>query len=180
SRSLTLLDENGNPETVDQGKLPDAKLLFSPRIGFNWDVNGDKTTQLRGGTGIFTGRLPFVWVGNNISNPGQNPNIPAHMRSYDLNAMVPDFKWPQVWTTNMAVDQKLPWDLLGTLEFIYGKDINGIYVRNADLRKPVRYLRDGRPYYSDATGNNELNPDFGAGVFIIDNTNEGYNFSLTA
>jgi hypothetical protein len=195
SRSLNLLDENGNSETIDQSKLPGVQALFSPRVGFNWDVKGDRSTQLRGGTGIFTGRLPFVWVGNVISNPGANPNLwdpfnpsgqqihtadDAILRqSYDLNGMVSNFKWPQVWTTNLAVDQKLPWDLLGTLEVIYGKDINAIYVRNADLRAPLRYLSDGRPYYG-GFGNNELNPDGGAGVYVIDNTNKGYNYTITA
>ncbi|MDH3268995.1 MAG: TonB-dependent receptor, partial [Ignavibacteria bacterium] len=75
SRGLTLLDENDQPELVDQSKLPGTQALFSPRVGFNWDITGDRTTQLRGGTGIFTGRLPFVWVGNVISNPGANPNL---------------------------------------------------------------------------------------------------------
>jgi hypothetical protein len=193
SRSLKALDENGNRETVDQSKLPDVKLLFSPRVGFNWDISGDRSTQLRGGTGIFTGRIPFVWIGNNISNPGANPNlypsptgktIPTEkgsilQQSFDLNAMDPDFKWPQVWTTNLAVDRKLPWDVLGTLEFLYGKDINAIFVRNADLVAPVRYLPDGRPYYG-GFGNNELNPDGGAGIYVIDNTNEGHSFNVTA
>ena len=94
--------------------------------------------------------------------------------------MDPDFKWPQVWTTDLAVDQKLPGDLLGTLEVLYGKDINAVFVRNADLRAPVRYLPDGRPYYSDSAGNHELNPDGGAGIYVIDNTSEGYNYSITA
>jgi len=179
SRGLTLLDENDSPETVDQSKLPGGSALFSPRVGFNWDVNGNSITQVRGGTGIFTGRLPFVWVGNNISNPGQNPNLPAHQRSFDLNAMDPDFKWPQSWTTNFAIDHQFDNGFLGTLEFIYGKDINSIYVRNADLGIPVRTLPDGRPYFGGA-GANELNADGGAGAYIIDNTNEGYNYSITA
>ncbi len=177
--SVSALDENGNVEKVNQGKMPEAALLFSPRVGFNWDVYGDRSMQLRGGTGIFTGRLPFVWVGNVISNPGQNPNLPAHLRSFDLNAAAPDFKWPQVWTTNLAADHQLPWGLLGTLEFIYSKDINAVYVRNADLRTPVRYLTDGRPYYGGG-GSNELNPDGGAGIYVIDNTSDGYNYNLTA
>ena len=196
SRSLKLADENGNPETIDQSKLPGTQALFSPRVGFNWDVAGDRSTQLRGGTGIFTGRLPFVWVGNVISNPGANPNLwdPFNptgrqistadktilRQSFDLNGMVSDFKWPQVWTTNIALDQKLPWDLVGTLEIIYGKDINAIFMRNADLGPPVRYLPDGRPYYRDASGNNERNPDGGAGVYVIDNTDKGYNYTISA
>lgn len=179
SRGLTLLDENDKSETVDQSKLPGGTALFSPRVGFNWDVNGNSITQVRGGTGIFTGRLPFVWVGNNISNPGGNPNLPAHLRSFDLNAMVPDFKWPQVWTTNLAIDHLFDNGLLATFEFIYGKDINAIYVRNADLVAPVRTLPDGRPYFGGA-GANELNADGGAGAYVIDNKDEGYNYSFTA
>ncbi|MEO5903027.1 MAG: carboxypeptidase regulatory-like domain-containing protein [Gemmatimonadaceae bacterium] len=191
SRSLKALDQNGNSEVVDQSKLPSAKPLFSPRIGFNWNAVGDRQTQVRGGTGIFTGRVPFVWVGNVISNPGANPNLGADKpliptkhesvlaQSFDLNAMDPDFKWPQVFTTDLAVDQRLPWGMLGTLEMIYGKDLKGVYVRNDDLVKAKRTLPDGRPYYGGA-GNNELNADGGAGIYVIANTNDGYSFNATA
>src|SRR5437773_11862223 len=51
-------------------------------------------------------------------------------------------------------------------------------MRNADLVRPVRTLPDGRPYYGGA-GNNELNPDGGAGIYIIDNTKKGYSFNAT-
>jgi len=175
STSLNLLDEKDNPETVDQGKLPDVKPLFSPRLGFNWNASGDRSTQIRGGTGIFTGRLPFVWIGNNISNPGPNPNLPAHLRSDNINAIDPDFVWPQVWNTNLAIDKKLPGELLGTLEFLYGKDINAIYIRNANLGKPVGAIPDGRPYF----GNAVADPN-SPGVYVIDNSNEGHLISITA
>ncbi len=191
SRSLTALDQNGDPETVDQSDLPGAKPLFSPRVGFNWNVTGDRRTQLRGGTGIFSGRVPFVWIGNVISNPGANPNlfptgpqIPTSddatlAQSFDLNAMVSDFKWTQTWVSDVAIDQQLGGDLLGTLELIYGNDINNVFVRNADLVAPVRTLPDGRPYYGGA-GANELNPDGGAGIYVLDNTSQGHNFNVTA
>ncbi|HSD31174.1 MAG TPA: carboxypeptidase regulatory-like domain-containing protein [Gemmatimonadales bacterium] len=196
SRGLTALDASGNPETVDQSKLPGSAGLWSPRVGFNWNAAGDRRTQVRGGTGIFTGRVPFVWLGNVISNPGANPNLfpagpqrptgsPADSstlaQSFDVNAVVPSFKWPQVWTTNLAVDHKLPWDMLGTLEVIYGKDVNAVFMRNADLVAPVRNLPapDGRPYYGGA-GANELNADGGAGIYVLDNTHEGHSLSITA
>jgi len=179
SASLTLLDSDRKPETIDASKLPAMKGLFSPRVGFNWDVKGDRSTQVRGGTGIFTGRVPFVWIGNIISNQGPNPNLPIQEQTFDINATAKDFVWPQVWTSNVAVDHKLPWDLLGTIEIIYGKDINAIYLRNANLAPPDRYLPfDGRPHYP---GVNNLNAskNFFGGVYVIDNTNEGYNYSIT-
>ncbi len=182
STGLTALDENGKPEVIDQAALPKTKLLFSPRVGFNWDINGDRSTQLRGGTGIFTGHVPFVWIGNVISNPGANPNLPAHLRSFDVNAADANFKWPQIWTTNLAVDHQLPGGMLGTIEVLYGKDINAVFVRNADLKPSVRTLPDGRPYYGGA-GNNELNAPFpgaGDGIYVIDNTSDGYNLSIAA
>jgi hypothetical protein len=193
SRSLVALDENRQPETVDQSHLPGAKPLFSPRVGFNWNASGDRRTQVRGGTGIFTGRVPFVWIGNVISNPGANPNlfptgpeIPTSdnstlAQSFDLNAMVSDFRWPQTWVTDAAIDQQLGGGFLGTLELIYGNDINNVIVRNADLVAPVRTLPDGRPYYGGAGGGaNELNPDGTAGIYVLDNTSEGHNLNVTA
>jgi hypothetical protein len=192
SRSLRALDANRQPEIVDQSRLPGTTLLLSPRVGFNWDVNGDQTTRLRGGTGIFTGRVPFVWVGDAISNPGANPNLfptaaPVPTRkesvleqSFDVNALAPGFKWPQTWTTDLAVERALPWDVRGTLELLYVKDLHNVYVRNADLVAPVRTLADGRPYYG-GFGNNSLNPgNGGAGIYVIDNTTKGHSLNLTA
>lgn len=57
-------------ETVDLGSWPDVNVLWSPRLGFNWDVKGDRSLKVRGGTGIFTGRIPFVWFTNQPSNSG--------------------------------------------------------------------------------------------------------------
>ena len=195
SRSLIALDENRQAETVDQSSLPGATALFSPRVGFNWNVAGERRTQIRGGTGIFTGRVPFVWVGNVISNPGANPNlfptgpqIPTSAdatlaQSFDVNAMVSDFKWPQTWVSDIAIDQQLGRGFLGTLELIYGNDINNVYVRNADLVAPVRTLPDGRPFFGGHPGgvhSHELNADGHAGIYVIDNTKDGYNFNITA
>jgi len=192
SRGLTALDENREPETVDQSKLPDATVMWSPRVGFNWNVDGTGKTIVRGGTGVFTGRVPFVWIGNVISNPGANPNLyPAApeiptkygstlAQSFDLNAVVDNFKFPQVWTTSFGVDRQLFWNMTGTLDIMYGKDLNSVFMRNADLPPPVRTLPDGRPYFSDANGGHELNPDFGAGIYVLDNTDEGYSFNITA
>src|SRR5207247_2053078 len=197
SRSLTALDANGNPEIVDQSKLPNAAALWSPRLGFNWNASGDRRTQVRGGTGIFTGRVPFVWIGNVLSNPGANPNLypvgplrptgspgdsSTLAQSFDVNAVNPKFKWPQVWTTDVAVDHELPGGLLGTLELISSKAVHAIIMRNADLRAPVGNLPapDGRPYFGGA-GNNSLNPSLaGGGIYVLDNTSDGHSINVTA
>ena len=55
-------------EDAEAGVAPDGQLMFSPRVGFNYDVKGDRSTVLRGGLGIFTSRIPFVWPGSMFSN----------------------------------------------------------------------------------------------------------------
>ncbi len=59
-----------NGEKVDLSSWPDAKILWSPRVGFVYDVFNNKTLKVRGGTGIFTGRIPFVWFTNQPTNSG--------------------------------------------------------------------------------------------------------------
>ncbi|MHC1703615.1 MAG: carboxypeptidase regulatory-like domain-containing protein [Tenuifilaceae bacterium] len=66
-----------NNQKIDVSSWPEQSLLYSPRIGFNWDVKGDRSLQVRGGSGIFTGLLPFVWFTNQPTNSGvlQAPEI---------------------------------------------------------------------------------------------------------
>jgi outer membrane receptor protein involved in Fe transport len=155
--ALTFRDETGAPVQYDSAKLPDANLLWSPRVGFNIDVSENRSTQIRGGTGIFTGKPLWVWISNQIGNTGVltgfsetfnatdrpfNPNPDAYKptnitgapaANYELALTDPDFKFPQVWRNNIAVDHRLPWGLTGTAEFIYNRDINGVYYINANL-----------------------------------------------
>jgi hypothetical protein len=138
-------------------KLPEASLLWSPRFGFNWDVFNNQKTQVRGGTGVFTGRPAYVWISNQVGNNGIltgfaqldnttsrpfNPNPDAYKpsevsgtpaSSYELALTEQNFKFPQVWRTNIAVDQKLPAGLIATAEFIYSSDVNGVAYYNANL-----------------------------------------------
>jgi len=205
-----------NGEKVQVGKLPGLNPLYSPRVGFNWDVKGDKTLQVRGGTGVFTGRVPFVWLSNQVTNNGllfgsiiaqgaaaQSYNFsPTPLTSnggaspqFAINATVKNFKFPQVWRTNLAVDKSLPWGLIGTLEAIYTKNINAIYYRDANFNGPIRNVDgDGRPQYAatiapnpnaatDANGSllqgRRINQNITQAV-ILDNTSKGYQYTLTA
>ena len=179
--SKTFKDEFGNDATVDVSNLPSTTPLLSPRIGFNYDVKGDRSTQLRGGTGVFTGRLRFVWVGNQFSNNTIDP-----FYTFQINATTDDFKWPQVWRTDFAIDQELPWGMVGTLEGIYNKDINAVIHKNYNMDLPTGTLKgaDNRAVYQGSE--NKIN-DFtdegswlDAGAIVLDNTDEGYQYSLTA
>ena len=68
--ALTFRDQDGSAVKYSTGSLPETTAYWSPRIGFNWDVLSDFTTQVRGGTGLFTGKPPYVWISNQIGNTG--------------------------------------------------------------------------------------------------------------
>jgi hypothetical protein len=154
--ALTFRDPSGNPAQYNTGALPKTSPLWSPRAGFNYDLTSDQRTQLRGGTGIFTGKPLYVWISNQIGNSGTltgfiqsdsttaypfNPNPDAYKpaatgrppSSADVAVTDPNFKFPQTWRTNIAVDRRLPWGLVGTGEFIFNKDVNGMLYINANL-----------------------------------------------
>lgn len=68
--NLEFLDVNGNPKKYKSGSWPKSQVMLSPRLGFNYDVFGDRSLTVRGGTGIFSGRVPFVWLTNMPTNAG--------------------------------------------------------------------------------------------------------------
>ena len=199
--SLTFRQADGSPIQYSTGKLPDAKVLFSPRMGFNWNVSGNGNTQVRGGTGLFTGPPLYVWISNQVGNTGVltgfeqltntkarpwNPNPDAYKpatvtgappASYQLALTDPGFKFPQVWRNNVAVDQRLPWDLVATGEFIYSKDVNGISYINANLPGAQTTLAgaDTRPRW---TGN-RINSNVTDNV-VLGNDNKGYSWHASA
>ncbi len=155
---------DGTATKLDSKVLPSATPLFSPRVGFNYDANGDKTMQVRGGSGLFTGRFPFVWVGNQVANP----NV------YFYCVTDPDFKFPQVWRTNLGFDKRLANGWLLTTDLIYTKDINAMMVRNYGLKKPTGTLQGGgdtRPIYT--AGN------VGNTAYVFTNTDLGRSLNWT-
>ena len=194
--NMVFKDASGNDERIDVGKLPPIMPRWSPRLGFNIDVFGDRSTQLRGGTGLFSGKIPFVWLSNQASNNGllfKNVNesnttqypytndvrqfIPTAkvLNSFAVNATVDHFKFPQVFRTNIGLDQKLPFGLTASLDAIYTKDFNSVFHRNANISASYTTLPDGRPRYNSY----RLNPSI-TGAYILDNTDLGYSYFLTA
>ncbi len=68
--ALVLRGQDGQPKNYSSGEWPNSKVMLSPRFGFNYDVMGDRTLTIRGGSGIFSGRVPFVWLTNMPTNAG--------------------------------------------------------------------------------------------------------------
>ncbi|MDF7810164.1 TonB-dependent receptor [Hymenobacter sp. YC55] len=198
---------------ISTRNVPNGQLLWAPRLGFNWDVNNDAKVQVRGGTGIFTGRVPFVWVSNSFTNngliqgavdaspmgtgantvyppivtdPSRIPTVftTAPYRAVgtaEINVLGKDFKLPQVWRTNVAVDFRLPGEIVATLEGIFSKTVNDIYYQNINLTAPVDRLAgpDQRPVYASTTAGRRINQNY-TNVLLLNNTNEGYRYNATA
>ncbi|MEO6819895.1 MAG: TonB-dependent receptor [Ginsengibacter sp.] len=193
---------------VRTNQMPDRKLMYSPRAGFNWDVEGDSKMQIRGGLGLFTGRIPFVWISNQMSNTGistknlsynaaaiatNNITYQFDPKDAQLGAFIPgstspaptvinvidkNFKFPQVFRTNLGVDKKLGAGFIGTLEVIYTKTINNPLFTNINLSEngddKVTIGSTVRPHWKGY-----VDPNF-TQVIKMENTSKGASFNFTA
>ena len=170
-RTITLAE-------IRTDRVPDPVVLWSPRVGVNWDVGGRQTTQVRANMGVFTGTTPYILIGNAFSNTGlggvtvgcsgaQTPtfttdvgNLPTSCAgqpaptpglagTIGVNVTDPNFKYPQNFTTTFGVDHWLPGGVLGTFEALYRREINALYIRDLNLRGPRMV---GGDVYRDANG----------------------------
>lgn len=158
-----LISENFPGYQTDQ--IPSGNILWSPRFGFNYDIFGDGKAQLRGGVGMFTGRIPYVWMSNNYGNtgtlyaelrgfgselpisfdPNNQPQVgdlgtgTPQLRS-EVNLVDPDLKMPQVLRYNIGVDRELALGFIGTVEFQYSKTVNDMLYRKINLEPAVGKL----------------------------------------
>ncbi len=78
--AIYALDFGG--QHIDTGKWPASRVQVSPRLGFNWDIFGDKSWRLRGGSGVFTGRLPLVFFTNMPTNANMVQNSVQFKTTY--------------------------------------------------------------------------------------------------
>ncbi|WP_316824157.1 TonB-dependent receptor [Pedobacter miscanthi] len=175
-----------NGQQVNTALLPRPALLLSPRIAFKYDLFGDNGYVLKAGTGIFTGRIPFVWVISQArySGVGQisqtwqgqsnTPTVfdpdyhqPALRKGSDVLPSVSsilsnDFKMPQSWKSSIGLDVVLPAGIQAKMELVYNNDIRGILFHDLNLVNPVPLnipeYPDHRLVYPRANKDKFINP----------------------
>lgn len=208
--AATLADYKGNNGKYDTTQLPSTKVMFSPRLGFNWDIFGDRQLVLRGGSGLFTGRLPFVWIVAQAGDSGViqatytaveggSSTIPtfttdrldmlkqiypngvtaATAKISSITLMANDLKMPQTWKSSLALDYKLPGNILFSLEGIYNYDINPVIITNVGLKDPslsnINNFADNRYVWGSRYDSKLKN------AYLLNNTDvHGYYYSVTA
>ncbi len=192
-----------NPVSVkDFGYRTDvvaAPIMWSPRLGFNWDMSGggDRRSQMRGGVAIFTGRTPYVWLSNQYSNTGldftslsvsynANNKIPFVADPFNqpttvtggttgrqtINLVDPDYKYPTVLRTNLAYDHDLRFlGFVGTAEVVFTRNMKEINYQNLNY-VPNALAPDGR--YTYKKFDSSLND-----VMLLTNTSKGRSWSLS-
>lgn len=167
---------------------PSEDPIYSPRLGFNWDITGKGKDQLRGGIGYFAGRAPYVWISNQYGNSGNlytriagtsgsngivfspdpfnQPTTGFGTLGNEINVIDSNFEFPQLFRANLAYDRDLGfWGLIASAEVIYSKTENDILYKNINYNQ-VGTLFDGRPRFARTNG------AFGD-VIQLSNTDEG-------
>ena len=177
------------------GDIPRAQILLSPRIGIEW-----KKEHIRAyaNAGIYTGRIPFVWLSNcyqntGLGSTGVSVNNPAETPAFSLNPeevgiksnpaidiVARDFRYPQVFRIAGGVSGTVARGLRLSFDADFSKGFNQLFVENLVAKDNGRRLlvggegsRSSATYYDSATS------DFSA-VYRLTNTNKGYSWSATA
>lgn len=185
-----------------------GKVTLSPRLGFNFDVNGNGSFVLRGGTGVFVGRIPFAWMGygytlngstyGNIdwNGIGASTTVPLAINPYGLKDTVTkyggpsrsttreldivdnNFKLPTVWRSNIAADIKFGKGYKLTFDVLYTKTLYDIMFKQINLKDSVQYFSAG-PTQTPVYVGGKYNAQY-SNVYFLTNTTEGYRYNLTA
>ena len=179
--------------------------LWSPRVGFRWDINKDRKYILRGGAGVFTGRTPFVWLSNNFSNTGiqlssystagtanlqllLDPNSQTinaeNLRasgSQTINVFDKKFKFAQTARFNLGFD----FEALGinwTAEAIYSKVMNDVYYKNLAYEATGRTFNQEFPNMPWDVRPMMTRKTTGTpynNIYALYNTSKGYSYNLS-
>ena len=185
-----------------------GKATLSPRIGFNFDVKGDQSVVVRGGTGIFVGRMPFAWLGyaytltgttyGNIdwNNIAANQKVPlaidpaglkdtvtkyggaSRSNTREVDLIDNNFKLPRVLRNNLAADFKFGNGYKITVDLLYTKTLYDVKFQQINVKDTVSYFASG-PTETPVYIGGKVNPVF-SNAFLLGNTTEGYRYNLTA
>jgi hypothetical protein len=215
--ALQVPDQNGNLTSYNSGLYPKNRIYLSPRAGFRASLLDDNSLVIRGGVGVFTGKVPYVFLTNGPSNSAMynfgavataaqlatiklNPDPSVYKSLFPTAAgtaiqsstvvLDRNFKFPQVFRANLAVDKNLGNGFTATFEGLYTKDINAIRMRNANLKTPTGVTSEvdgaSRPRFVGTGTNNavvaadrSIYPALSS-VIVLENTNVGHALQLTA
>jgi hypothetical protein len=171
---------------INTSKLPASALLLAPRFNFKYDFFDDHSLSLRFGSGIFTGRIPFVWIisqarysgvkqisqtwqGQANTPFGFNPQYKGQIEGNTKDVLPSvssvlssDFKMPQSWKSSIGIDAKLPGGFEARLETFYNQDIRSILFQDLNLIQPdhlnVPDYPDHRLIYPQKNSDKFINP----------------------
>lgn len=159
------------------GTHPAEELVWSPRLGFNWNPGGSTKQQVRGGVGVFAGRAPYVWVSNAYAgtgveqvalacraidgcltpvftaDPANQPKLVAggSAGALSVDLIDPNFHFPRVVRSTLGYDRDLFWGIRGTAEVVYSKTQSDVYYTNLNETLTGSNPTDGRPTYGRRT-----------------------------
>lgn len=197
----------GQPFGIRTDQAPTSSVLWSPRIGFNYDVAGDGSMAVRGGIGIFSGRPPYVWVSNAYANTGleqaslvcTGANVPVFTADVanqpttcGAGAVAPvpsivfyeeGFRFPQTFRLALGLDRRLPWGMAAAVDFLYTRTLNSYFLNDVNLIEGGTSLGEGgRRLYGTMSGTGSSpRRQFSGARDVIGNFNENqdYQWSLT-
>ncbi len=184
-----------------------GNLTLSPRLGFNYDVKGNGNFVIRGGSGIFTGRIPFAWLGyaytlngNDFGNidysPASGTHVPlaspenlkgavdaatgsnANTKTRELDLIDNNFKLPTIWRSNVATDIKFGKGYKLTLDVLYTKTLQDVQFQQINVKDSAAYYSTG-PTESPVYVGGKVSGNYSA-IYLLSNTTEGYRYNLTA
>lgn len=199
-----------NTQFKQQNNFIPTAPLYSPRFGFHLEADKNRIVIIRGGVGLFSGRVPFVWISNAFADDGIrrgiiditsdipkfNPDVDAipgliKNTSFGVSSIDKNFRFPQVLRSNLAVDINMPGNILLSLEGIFTKTLNNLFYQKLgvtpdthDTILPLgnRKIRAAKVdmSYRNTDGTINANRSYGGGLYHLKSTNSGYTYNLTA
>jgi len=187
-----------NPEFAQFENDINTKPQLNPRVSF--DYRWKENVLFRGGSGLFTSRMPFLWYayvhynsGTTYSNIDIRPSGPLPItrdlstlenpqaRLTEINLVDNGFQLPRDWKTNFAADIRLQNGFELTLEATYAKVLSGLLFQSINRKDSVGNFSgaDDRSYFLASGNSIKINPNF-TNVFLLTNTNKGWRYNLTA